>query len=224
MKWPTIEQMREFTALPPGYVWDLLQPDEIEVAIAFFSTWFPAISVGMGSPLLDTRFYEENVVVHGSTDRSVMAVTVRQHGEIVALATWEKVDGADVLYGRVGAVAKPHRQSNLAIAGQQLAEKMGKHMGAGLIYGMATMSSPYMQRALEHAGYTAVGIMPGFDREEGSDGVINRVYEVMYAKQLADAAEYLLPLAHNMTPGVARLYAAIFPEDGEAPLSDQADV
>lgn len=83
-------------------------------------------------------------------------------------------------------------------------------MGAGLIYGMATTTSPYMQQALEHAGYTAVGIMPGFDREELEPGVVRRVYEVIYAKPLADPSDFSVPSAQNLTPNVSRLYAQIF--------------
>ncbi|MHC6225816.1 hypothetical protein ACYU03_13745 [Pseudomonas sp. X10] len=52
MKWPNIDQVRNFTPLPEHYVWDFLRADEIDVAIAFFETWFPSISVGLGSPSL----------------------------------------------------------------------------------------------------------------------------------------------------------------------------
>ena len=89
---------------------------------------------------------------------------------------------------------------------------MGRFMGAGLIYGMATTRAPYMQQALEHAGYKAVGIMPGFDQEEAEPGIVRRVYEVIYAKQLAPHSNFLIPSVHNLTPTVARLYAEIFHE------------
>lgn len=216
MKWPTIDQVRSFTALPSGYTWDYLKREEIDVAIAFFKTWFPSISVGLGSPFLDRRFYEDNVVLQGDLQRGISAVVVRQNHEIVAMATWEKIDGADVIFGRVGAVAKPHRQTKLAVAAQDLGEKMGMFMGAGLIYGMATTSAPYMQQALEHAGYKAVGIMPGFDQEETEPGTVRRVYEVIYAKRLAPPSDFLIPSVQNLTPTVARLYAEIFQNDNEA--------
>ncbi|MFC6338046.1 hypothetical protein GIR22_09045 [Pseudomonas sp. CCM 7891] len=213
MKWPTINEVRSFTSLPSGYLWDHLKRDEIDIAMTFFKTWFPSISVGMGSPFMDRQFYEEKVVLHKQLDRGVFAAVVRHNDEIVAIATWERIDGADVIYGRVGAVAKPHRQSNLAVAAQELGEKMGKHMGAGLIYGMATTSAPYMQQALEHAGYTPVGIMPGYDREEREPGVVRRVYEVIYAKRLAPQSDFMIPSPQNLTPAVARLYAEIFKDD-----------
>jgi len=220
MKWPTIDEVRSFTPLPIGYVWDFLKSDEIEVAIAFFKTWFPSIAVGMGSPFMDRRFYEKQVVLHDQLDKEFFAVVVRQEHQIVAIATWEKIDGADVIFGRVGAVAKPHRQSNLAVTAQALGEEIGKRMGAGLIYGMATTSTPYMQQALEHAGYTAVGVMPGFDREEREPGVVLRVYEVIYAKQLAPHSDFIIPLAQNLTPTVARLYAHVFKSETESVLPD----
>ncbi len=220
MKWPTIDQVRDFVALPTGYAWDYIKREEIDVAIEFFRTWFPSISVGLGSAFMSRRFYEEHVVLQDEANRSILAAVVRHHHEIVAIATWEKVDGADVISGRVGAVAKPHRQSNLAVAAQALGEKMGRWMGAGLIYGMATTRTPYMQRALEQAGYRAVGIMPGLDREETEPGVVRRVYEVIYAKQLAPDADFLIPAQQHFTPAVARLYAEIFRSDARMSMTD----
>ncbi|WP_085687248.1 MULTISPECIES: hypothetical protein [unclassified Pseudomonas] len=216
MKWPTIDHVRSFTVLPSGYTWDYLKLEEIDVAIDFFRTWFPSISVGLGSQFLDRQFYTDNVVVEGKLERDVFASVVRRNHEIVAIATWEKIDGADVLFGRVGAVAKPHRQTRLAIAAQELGEKMGTFMGAGLIYGMATTSASYMQQALEHSGYKAVGIMPGFDREEIEPGTVRRVYEVIYVKRLAPLSDFLIPSVHNLTPTVARLYAEIFQGEDDA--------
>jgi ribosomal protein S18 acetylase RimI-like enzyme len=217
MKWPTIDEVRGFTPLPEGYEWDYLSRDEISVAMSFLESWFPSISVGIGSVFFSQSFYDEKVAFSDCLDRDILAAVVRQHGHIVAIATWEKIEGADVIYGRVGAVAKPHRRSNLAIAAQNLGEMIGTHMGAGLIYGMATTTSPYMQQALEHAGYTAVGIMPGFDREEREPGVVRRVYEVIYAKTLAGASEFMVPLEQNLTPSVSRLYAQIFKNDTPLP-------
>jgi hypothetical protein len=213
MNWPTINEIRMFTPLPAGYSWDLLRYDEIAIAISFFKTWFPSISVGMGSPFMDESFYEEKVVCTDRHATTILALVVRHSDEIVAIATWEKIDGADVIFGRVGAVSRTHRQSNLAVAAQELGEKMGRHMGAGLIYGMATTKTPYMQQALERAGYTAVGIMPGFDLEETEQGTLLRIYEVIYVKQLAPADEFLVPLIANFTPTVARLYTEIFKGD-----------
>jgi len=212
MNWPTIDEIRMFTPLPADYSWDLLRQDEIDIAITFFKTWFPSISVGMGSSLMDPAFYEEKVVGADRRTTAILALVVRHSDEIVAIATWEKIDGPDVIFGRVGAVVRPHRQSNLAVAAQELGEKMGRHMGAGLIYGMATTRTPYMQQALERAGYTAVGIMPGFDLEETEPGTLLRIYEVIYVKQLAPAEAFLVPSPQNFTPTVAGLYTAIFKE------------
>jgi hypothetical protein len=220
MIWPTIDEVRMFTPLPAGYTWDFLRHDEIDTAIAFFKAWFPSISVGMGSSFMDGTFYEDKVMGADRHTTPILALVVRHNDEIVAIATWEKIDGPDVISGRVGAVAKPHRQSNLAVAAQELGEKMGRLMGAGLIYGMATTRTPYMQQALERAGYKAVGIMPGFDLEETEPGTLLRIYEVIYVKQLASASAFLVPLHQNFTPAVARLYTQIF-EDNPKNFSSQ---
>jgi hypothetical protein len=74
-----------------------------------------------------------------------------------------------------------------------LGEKMGRAMGAGFIYTLATMKMPQMRLALERAGYQLIGFMPGYDRKEVSPGVVKRVYEARYAKRLAPAEEFCGP-------------------------------
>lgn len=210
MQWPALNTIQSLVDLPEGYSWDFLGADEINAAIEFFKTWFPSIAVGMGSVFLDERFYRDNVSKHGELDMPILAVVVRHGEQIVGIATWEKISGADVIYGRVGAVAKHHRKSSIATIGMVLGERIGQLMGAGLIYGMATTTTPYMQQALEHAGYSVAGIMPGYDREEVEPGLVRRVYEVIYVKKLSDDAEFITPSVHNLTPRVAEVYAAMF--------------
>lgn len=213
MKWPSINEIRVFTPLPEGYAWDLLSPAEIATAIEFFNTWLPSITVGSAKSFLDPGFYVKDVLGSDRSNTPFLVVVVRHAGEIVAIAAWEKVDGPDIIFGRLGAVSAAHRHSNLAVAAQELGTQMGQQMGAGLIYGMATTHAPYMQRALERAGYIASGILPGFDREELQPSVIRRVFEVMYVKRLAPHEDFLTPSRVNLTPAVARLYDEIFSQD-----------
>ena len=99
----------------------------------------------------------------------------------------------------------------MAVLAMELAEKMGRAMGAGFIYTLATMKMPQMQLALERAGYHLIGFMPGYDREEVSPGMVKRVFEAGYAKRLAPAEEFLRPEDKNMSPNVKRLFDTIFP-------------
>lgn len=211
LDWPSIESMRRMVALPPGYRLDLMQPDEIGAVIQSFRAWFPSISVGLGRSFLEERFYADRVVRVGDLDKDVMAILVRHEDGIAGIATWEREANAGVLYGRLGAVSPQHRKSKLAFLAMELGEAIGRQMGAGLVYGMATTRTPYMQQALEHAGYQVVGIMPGYDREEIEPGVVRRVYEVMYAKQLAADDEFLLPEAGNLSPRAAEVFQTLFP-------------
>ena len=47
---------------------------------------------------------------------------------------------------------------------------------------MATLKAPYIQIALERAGYQLLGFVPGYDREVVASGDVKRVFEAVYAK------------------------------------------
>ncbi|MHB1201110.1 MAG: hypothetical protein ACYCZ6_16455 [Polaromonas sp.] len=110
-------------------------------------------------------------------------------------------------------IAPAHRGEKLAILAMELGEKMGRAMGAGFIYTLATMKIPHMQMALERAGYQLIGFMPGYDREEVSPGVVKRVFEAGYVKRLAPLEEFLRPQDKNMTPNAKHLFDIIFPPE-----------
>jgi hypothetical protein len=93
-----------------------------------------------------------------------------------------------------------------------LEEALGRAMGMGMAYGLATMHYPHMQASLERMGWRLVGITPGFDRELIAPGVVKRVYEVVYAKVLVADEELVRPQAMSLTPAVRALFGILFPE------------
>ena len=117
------------------------------------------------------------------------------------------------LYARLGVIAPTHRGVRLSVLAMEHGERMGRAMGAGLIYTLATMKMPHMQLVLERAGYQLIGFMPGYDREEVSPGVVKRVFEAGCAKRLAPAEEFLRPEDKNMTPNAKRLFDIMFPAE-----------
>jgi len=74
------------------------------------------------------------------------------------------------------------------------------------IYTLVTLKHRAAQRYFESHGYTLVGFMPGYDREEVSPGVIKRVVEAAFVKCLAGPEAMLAPEMSNMTSTVRRLY------------------
>ena len=57
------------------------------------------------------------------------------------------------VYGGIGVVTPRHRGANLAQAGIWFTETIGRRLGMGLAYGMATLKAPHAQRAFERAGW-----------------------------------------------------------------------
>jgi hypothetical protein len=83
-------------------------------------------------------------------------------------------------------------------------------MGLGMVYGMATLKSPYSQRAFERAGWQLIGIAPGLDREMVEPGVVKRVYEALYVKPLVDPGDMLSPHPANMTERTREVFRLLF--------------
>ena len=116
------------------------------------------------------------------------------------------------VYAGIGVVTPRHRGANLAQAGIWFTETIGRRLGMGLAYGMATLKAPHAQRAFERAGWRLVGMTPGYDRELVAPGVVKRVYEAVYAKVLVADADLLRPQRRNMTPGTRAFFERVFPD------------
>ena len=81
----------------------------------------------------------------------------------------------------------------------------------GMIYGMATLKVPHVQRSFETLGWELIGITPGYDREMVSPGVIKRVYEAVYAKVLVTERNLLPPRTRNLTTRTRAFFELLFP-------------
>ena len=102
-------------------------------------------------------------------------------------------------------IAPAHRGGKAVFKGDYL-EEMAKLMGLEFIYTLATLKHRAAQRYFENHGYTLVGFMPGYDREEVAPGVIKRVVEAAFVKCLVGPEALLAPEMSNMTSTVRRLY------------------
>ncbi len=213
MQWPTLEKISMMSPLPEGYHYAFMTRDDIAPVISSIREWFPSVTVGLGSWYLAEQFYLDDVVMEDDRNKSVLVLLIKKGSELVGLGSWEREIAALTLFARLGAIAPAHRGAKMAVTAMELGEKMGRAMGAGFIYTLATMKMPQMQLALERAGYQLIGFMPGYDREETSPGIVKRVFEAGYAKRLAPAEEFLRPEDKNMTPNAKHLFDMIFPPE-----------
>jgi hypothetical protein len=117
------------------------------------------------------------------------------------------------VHARLGVAAPKHRGARLAQAGMRFIEEIGRRMGMGFVYGMATLKTPHAQRAFERAGWQLIGITPGYDREMVAPGVVKRVYEAVYAKVLVADDGLLRPRRQNLTPRTQALFNWVFADD-----------
>lgn len=210
MKWPRIEQLPTMTSLPAGYSVSVLARHEVPVLMAAIERWYPDVRVGSASKYLRQSFYDSKVDFGEGLGKEYLVAAFRYGDTIVGMWAWEQEPDALSLYAHLGVFAPEHRAARLGSSVPPLSEAMGRAMGAEFLYGMATTKAPYMQQLLERAGFTLIGMTPGYDRELVSPGVVKRVYEAVYAKPLVPTAEMLIPEASNMTPKTRALFELLF--------------
>ena len=192
--------------LAEGYRLVPLRRAEVGTLIAFIQRWFPAIGVGSASCYLRHEFYAKEVFFDGTPGRDVLVMLLERGHELAGMFSFERDTDTLTLHGQVAVAAPAHRGANLAGATLAMIEAFGRHMGMGLVYGMATLKAPHVQAAFERAGWQLIGITPGYDREMVAPGVVKRVYEAVYAKLLVSANSLLHPQRQNLTPRTQALF------------------
>ena len=212
MKWPMIDELPTLVPLPAGYSFERLSRANIAALIAAIKVWHPDIAVGTASCYLREEFYHNRVFLDGEAQRDVWVVLFKFNNEVVGVWSLEREVEALAIYGRLVIVAAAHRGAKLAGSVMMGSEDMGRSMGAQFLYGMATLKTPYAQRALERASYLLLGFFPGYDREEVAPGMVKRVYQAVYGKLLVPDDEVHYPDPKNLTPKARALFELLFPK------------
>jgi len=210
MKWPSDDAISELLQLPDGYWGERLKRSEIPLLIANIAAWYPDISVGTASCYLREDFYLEKAFLEQDTAKDLIVIVIKCGDEMAGFGSWEREQDALTIYARFGAIAPKHRGTKLAVRAMEFGEKLARAMGAGFIYGLATLKIPNMQLALERAGYKLLGFAPGYDREMVAPGIVKRVYEAFYAKVLVPDEELLRPDPKNLSPKAKALFDVLF--------------
>ena len=212
MKWPAIDELPTLVPLPQGYSFERPSRANIAALIEAIKVWHPDIAVGVASCYLREDFYHNRVFLDGEAQKDVWVVLFKFNDEVVGVWSLEREVEALAIYGRLVIVAAPHRGAKLAGSVMNGSEDMGRSMGAQFLYGMATLKTPYAQRALERAGYRLLGFFPGYDREQVAPGVVKRVYQAVYGKLLVPHDEVHYPDPKNLTPKARALFELLFPD------------
>jgi hypothetical protein len=210
MNWMSMQAMAAEVPLPAGYRFELPRRTDIPDVIAFLGVWFPGISVGAASCYMRGEFYDARVCLEGACDRDVLVVLIKRDNELAAVICAQRNRDALTLYASLAVVAGTHRGARLGRTGAMLMEAQARNMGFGLIYGMATLEAPHMQRALEAEGWQLIGIAPGYDREMVAPGTVKRVFEAVYAKVLVAEGQLLRPDPHNLTSRTRAFFDLLF--------------
>lgn len=156
MKWMTLEEMSAAVPLPDGYRFERLRRSDIAEVVTLIGAWFPGIRIGSASDYTRAEFFETDVTLDAERETDVSVVLIRRNLELAAIVCCERDRDALTVYGTLIVVAPAHRGAQLGGTGALLLEAQARHMGAGLVYGMATLKFPHMQRALEAAGWQLI--------------------------------------------------------------------
>jgi hypothetical protein len=197
--------------MPSGYVLAQLRAEDVSAVIAGLLDWYPDLEVSGESSHLTVSFYhQETLLAETSGDRSILPIVAKHGGSVVAIITFEKDVVARTVTCRIGTIAPEHRGAALALLGPMLLERVGRAVGAELVYYFATLKSLHQQVLAERAHYALVGIVPAFDRNYVHPGQIKRVYEAIYAKVLVSEDEVALPTDANLTLRTKAVWRALF--------------
>jgi len=200
------------TSLPEGYRFEQLGRSDIPVLIEAIREWHPDIAVGIASCYLRENFYTEKVFLKDEVQKDLYVLLVMRGDELAGMGSWEREPDALTLYAKLGIIAPAHRNFKIAGRTMEFSENLGRAMGAGFVYGLATLKVPHMQLALERAGYQLLGFAPGYDQELIAPGVVKRVYEAFYAKVLVPDEQLLRPEPKNLSPKAKALFEVLFPD------------
>ncbi len=211
MKWPSTDDIASLHRLPEGYRFEQLSRSDIPALISAIAAWHPDISIGIGSCYLRESFYTEKVFLRDEVEKDFYVVLIMHGEELAGMGSWEREPDALTLYARLGIVAPEHRGLKISVRAVEFSENLARAMGAGFVYGLATLKVPSMQLALERAGYQLLGFVPGYDREVVAPGLVKRVYEAVYAKVLVPDEELLRPDPKNLSPKARALFEVLFP-------------
>jgi GNAT superfamily N-acetyltransferase len=209
--WPSVAELGVSAPLPDGYRYELLSRSRMPELVDFLRACYPGIEVGNASCHLREDFYASRASLAGEADGDFFVVVFRHGEELAGMHSTERDIDSEVLYGRIGAIAPAHRGRGLAVSFLEMMEALGRAVGAGMVYGLATLKYPQMQRGFEHRGWKLVGIMPGFDQELVEPGVVKRVYESVYVKLLTPETDLLCPRAADLTPAGRALFELLYP-------------
>jgi len=210
MKWPTPDDLATLVPMPPGYRFEHVGRAHVAPLIEAIRAWHPSISVGVASCYLREHFYYDRVCLDGEVDKDVCVFRIMFREEMIGVWSFEREIDSLAIYGRLLVVAPAHRGAGLSVHTLAGAENVARAMGAAFMYGLATLTSPYVQRAFERAGYRLLGFFPGYDREEVAPGVVKRVYQSVYAKLMVPEGDVHWPDPKNMTPKAKALYELLF--------------
>jgi hypothetical protein len=210
MAWPSVEEIATKAPLPDSYHYEYLSRGQVPMLISALEAWYPDIGVGNASCHLRESFYADKVCLDGRGEHDFLVILFKQGDELAGMFSVERDPDSEVLYGRIGAIAPKHRGAHLSRNVLMLEEALGRAMGMGMVYGLATLKYPHMQATFERMGWQLIGITPGFDREVIAPGVVKRVYEALYAKVLVPD-ELLCPRAQDMTPAAKALFDLLYP-------------
>jgi hypothetical protein len=218
MRWLPLDEMLAGLAIPEGIRFEQLARDQIDLVIERLRAWYPDIVVGAESRHLDRAFYETGTSLRGeAADHPVIGLVCRGTTDdaIVGFMSLEKNARGRQISSPMGAVEPTQRGLGIGQFGAVVLEHVGRVIGAEVAFYQVTLKTTRQQRNAERHGFKLCGILPAIDRDAIAAGVVRRVYEGIYVKVLAPAADVHIPSWKDLGEPARALWLAVFGEHPE---------
>ncbi len=209
--WPSVADLKIEVPLPEGVESVQLSRADLPVLCPALGVWYRDLAVGYEADLLTPSFYEREVALLGEDNRlaarRLYALLLKSGREPIGIHILEYGPYSNLI-GRMSVVSPLRRGQGLGAYLMRAKLKMGKAIGASLLYGVAELDNHAQCRHLKHEGYLLCGVIPDSEIRRVKDQVCY-VPEGIYARPLVAPSCLSFPDPAKLSTQVRSLFSLL---------------
>ncbi len=212
--WPDLTvTLRALAPVGSGLIVRALVADDVNGLIAKVRAWYPALDATVVSDMLDPDFYTDQVSfadeARAYAARPYQMVVVERDGQAESCVLLAAEEDGRILSGAMTVVSPAAYRRGLGGLAARATVGVAEAIGADLAYALAAIDNHASRKALEAAGMSLCGVVPGCERKRLASGELVWIAEALYVRAFAPESQRALPSRNQLTPAVAALLEAL---------------